>query len=746
MSTRIIVKNIPKNIKEEQLKKHFSQKGEITDIKIMKKENGQSRNFCFIGFKDEKSAKDSVKYFNQTYINTSKILVEIAKLQGDPSLKKKGIKEKKNYNKNNNIKDNDNNEIETKESKIKKILELSNKTKNSSKFDEVAIKQNKKDNKDIENENNKDNINNKNDNNEENKNENNNKMEIEDNKNEKKSKNKKEKEEKKEDNKSNIENLKTYDPKRLYLRNLPFKITEDDIKKQFEKYGTINEIHIPINHKTNESFGYAYISYETTESSIMALSKMDEEYFMGRKLHISIAEEKTSKINNKTLNNNNDKYKNKKNEKKEKESSYKKLKNNKLKLNYNDETNWNYLFLNQNAVIETISKRLKIPKDELLNKENSDIAIQISAMETTIINETKEWLKEQGINLDILKGKRSECIRSKNILFVKNLSYNVNYDKLKNLFERYGSLIRFLLSPSNTLAICEYVNSKHAQNCIKHLAYYEIDNQPIYLEFAPEGILNNDNNKKENDNNNKNNNKNNNDNDINLVENQGKILFVKNLDFSTTEKQLKHFFESKDYHVEKVEIAKHKKEGKNVSSGFGFVEFKNEEIMLKALKNLQGRLLGGHSLKLNISKTSNKTNENLLGKKRKKETELNDYEYENDNINNTKLLIKNLPFETNKNELRKLFKVYGQIKTVRLPLKIDGSIRGFGFIEFMSHDEAQKAFKELQNTHFYGRKIVIEWAQQEKSIEQLREDTKRKANFINVKTHSTQNKGKMFFK
>ena len=29
---------------------------------------------------------------------------------------------------------------------------------------------------------------------------------------------------------------------------------------------------------------------------------------------------------------------------------------------------------------------------------------------------------------------------------------------------------------------------------------------------------------------------------INLVENQGKILFVKNLDFSTNEKQLKKFF------------------------------------------------------------------------------------------------------------------------------------------------------------------------------------------------------------
>ena len=88
---------------------------------------------------------------------------------------------------------------------------------------------------------------------------------------------------------------KNLDPKRLYLRNIPFEITEDDIRSKFEKYGTINEIHIPINYKTNQSFGYAYISYETTESSIMAINKMDGEYFMGRRLHISIAEEKHNK-------------------------------------------------------------------------------------------------------------------------------------------------------------------------------------------------------------------------------------------------------------------------------------------------------------------------------------------------------------------------------------------------------------------------------------------------------------------
>ena len=733
MSTRIIVKNLPKKITEEELKNHFSQKGSITDVKIMHKEDGRSRNFCFIGFKTEQSAKEAVKYFNQTYLKTMKITVEIAKLQGDPSLKKKGkfSKNKKEKNDENNNDNKDNEEIETKESKIKKILDLSKKTKNADKFDEALKNQNKDDEKEKDNNDKED----------------------------EKEKDKKDNSDKNEDNKNNNEikedketkinsliNQKNLDPKRLYLRNIPFEITEDDIRQKFEKYGQINEIHIPINYKTNQSFGYAYISYETVESTIMAINKMDGEYFMGRRLHISIAEEKYSKPESELKPKFNPKDK----------SSYKKEKTNKLKTNYKDETNWNYLFLNQNAVVDTIAKRLKIEKEELLNQNNADVAVQIAAMETTIINETKEWLKQQGINLDILKGKRQDCIRSKTIIFVKNISNKTKKEDLQNLLERHGKLVRLLLSPSNTLAICEYVNKKHAENCIKHLSYYELDGEPLYLEFAPEGLISaepkeknknvkndreiidineEDEEKKEDD-------------EINLVEGQGKILFVKNLDFSTNEKQLKKFFEKKNYIVKKVEIAKHLKEGRNVSSGFGFVELKDENMVLKAMKNLQGALLGGHSLKLSISKSNNNDSKSkdMLKSKRKRETEYNDYEYEDENITNNKLLIKNLAFEANKEELRKLFKVYGQVKNLRLPSKIDGSHRGFAFIEFMSHEEAQKAFKELQNTHFYGRKIVIEWAKQESSIEEIREKTSKKANTINIKTHNTQSKGTAYIK
>ena len=727
MSSRIIVKNLPKKITEEEIKNHFSQKGVVTDVKIMHKEDGRSRNFCFVGFKSEQSAKDAIKYFNQTYLKTTKISVEKAKTQGDPSLKKKG---KKVINKN---KDNDENneEIETKESKIKQILELSKKTKNADKFDEALKKQN------IDNNNNND---------------------IQNTEEKMKDVNNKEKEDqeqkentdnsKKEENKmDSLINKKNLDPKRLYLRNIPFEITENDIREKFEKFGTISEIHIPINYKTNQSFGYAYISYETVESSIMAINKMDGEYFMGRRLHISIAEEKYNKPQSELKINYNQKDK----------SSYKKEKTTKLKLNYKDETNWNYLFLNQNAVVDAVAKRLKIKKEDLLSQNNADIAVQIAAMETTIINETKEWLKQQGINLDILKGKRQDCVRSKTIILVKNISNKTKKENLQNLLERYGNLVRFLLSPSNTLAICEYVNKKHAENCIKHLSYYELDGEPLYLEFAPEGlvqlehnknikneekpkdIINIDESEDESEEDKK-------EEGIDLLEGQGKILFVKNLDFSTNEKQLKKFFEKKDYIVKKVEIAKHLKDGKNVSSGFGFVELKDEKMVLKAMKNLQGALLGGHSLKLSISKSGKDEKKDLLKNKRKRETELNDYDYEDKNISNNKLLIKNIAFEANKEELRKLFKVYGQVKNLRLPTKIDGGHRGFAFVEFMSHEEAQKAFKELQNTHFYKRKLIIEWAKQDNTIEEIREKTSKKANAINIKTHSTKSKGTAYIK
>ena len=66
------MKNLPKHLNEERLKDHFSSRGFVTDAKIMRKGN-KSRKFGFVGFKTEDEAREARKYFNDTYIDTSKI-------------------------------------------------------------------------------------------------------------------------------------------------------------------------------------------------------------------------------------------------------------------------------------------------------------------------------------------------------------------------------------------------------------------------------------------------------------------------------------------------------------------------------------------------------------------------------------------------------------------------------------------------------------------------------------------------
>lgn len=52
--------------------------------------------------------------------------------------------------------------------------------------------------------------------------------------------------------------------------------------------------------------------------------------------------------------------------------------------------------------------------------------------------------------------------------------------------------------------------------------------------------------------------------------------------------------------------------------------------------------------------------------------------------------MKNIPFQANVRELRELFRVFGELKFVRMPKKIDDEHhRGFGFVDFMSKNDAK---------------------------------------------------------
>lgn len=65
----------------------------------------------------------------------------------------------------------------------------------------------------------------------------------------------------------------------------------------------------------------------------------------------------------------------------------------------------------------------------------------------------------------------------------------------------------------------------------------------------------------------------------------------------------------------------------------------------------------------------------------------------------TKLMVKNLPFESTRVDVRRLFSAYGQLRSVRVPKKFDHSSRGYAFVEFISPGEAENAMAALSDVH-----------------------------------------------
>jgi cold-inducible RNA-binding protein len=75
-----------------------------------------------------------------------------------------------------------------------------------------------------------------------------------------------------------------------------------------------------------------------------------------------------------------------------------------------------------------------------------------------------------------------------------------------------------------------------------------------------------------------------------------KNIFVGNLDFNTSEEELRHLFEPYGQ-VDRVSILTDRETGR--SRGFGFVEMASSEDGEKAIAALNGSQLGGRTLNIN---------------------------------------------------------------------------------------------------------------------------------------------------
>lgn len=74
-SSRLIVKNLPKTMTEEGLRKHFATYGTITDCMLKYTPDGRFRRFAFIGFDSAEEAEKARQSVNKTFIGTLRLQV-----------------------------------------------------------------------------------------------------------------------------------------------------------------------------------------------------------------------------------------------------------------------------------------------------------------------------------------------------------------------------------------------------------------------------------------------------------------------------------------------------------------------------------------------------------------------------------------------------------------------------------------------------------------------------------------------
>lgn len=82
------------------------------------------------------------------------------------------------------------------------------------------------------------------------------------------------------------ENKDTSEYAKVYLTNLPYNATEKDIENVFNKFGEISDIVIPKDFITGKSRGFAFLEFEKTESSNLALNNKLSIILNGRKIFV----------------------------------------------------------------------------------------------------------------------------------------------------------------------------------------------------------------------------------------------------------------------------------------------------------------------------------------------------------------------------------------------------------------------------------------------------------------------------
>ncbi|XP_029370121.1 polyadenylate-binding protein 1 isoform X1 [Echeneis naucrates] len=199
-------------------------------------------------------------------------------------------------------------------------------------------------------------------------------------------------------------------------------------------------------------------------------------------------------------------------------------------------------------------------------------------------------------------------------------------------------------------------------------------------------------------------------------------IFIKNLDKSIDNKALYDTFSAFGNILSCKVVC-----DENGSKGYGFVHFETQEAAERAIEKMNGMLLNDRKVFVGRFK-SRKEREAELGARAKEFTNV---------------YIKNFGEDMDDEKLRELFSKYGQrgnAMSIRVMTDDSGKSRGFGFVSFERHEDAQKAVDEMNGKELNGKLIYVGRAQKKverqtelkRKFEQMKQDRMTRYQGVNL--------------
>ena len=84
-------------------------------------------------------------------------------------------------------------------------------------------------------------------------------------------------------------------PKRIYVGNLPFSATDEEVRSMFAEFGAVNSVSLITDRETGRPRGFGFVEMENGEDADNAIGALHQSQMGGRSLNVNEARPRESR-------------------------------------------------------------------------------------------------------------------------------------------------------------------------------------------------------------------------------------------------------------------------------------------------------------------------------------------------------------------------------------------------------------------------------------------------------------------